>query len=54
MASCHVIVTWRTKESYACDICNSKQTIEHLLFECHRAVNLWNIFEDAYLTVNFR
>ena len=46
--------TWRIKENYVCDICNSKQTIEHLLFECHRAVNLWNIFQDAYqITVNF-
>ena len=45
---------WRIKESYVCDICNSKQTIEHLLFECHRAVNLWNLFEDAYqITMNF-
>ena len=45
---------WRIKESYVCDICISKQTIEHLLFECHRAVNLWNLFEDAYqITMNF-
>ena len=45
---------WRIKESYVCDVCNSKQTIEHLLFECYRAVNFWNLSEDAYqITVNF-
>ena len=45
---------WKIKESYVCNICNSKQTIPHLLFECHRAVNLWNLFEDAYqITVHF-
>ena len=45
---------WRIKESYVCDICNSKQTIEHLLFECRKAVNLRNLFEDAYqITMNF-
>ena len=26
---------WKIKESYVRDICNSKQTIEHLLFEWH-------------------
>ena len=45
---------WRKKENDACDICNCRQTIEHLLFECHRAANLWKLVEDAYqITVCF-
>ena len=46
---------WKLKESDVCDICNSQQTIEHLLFECHRATRLWHLVEDAYqITVYFR
>ena len=49
---CHAIINnlkkWRIKERDSCDISNSKQTIEHLLFECHRVTKLWHIVEDAY------
>ena len=46
---------WRLKESGICDIKNSKQTVGHLLFECHRAVKLWHLVEDAYqIRVYFR
>lgn len=44
------LVKWRIKESELCDICNSRQTVEHLLFNCHRAVLLWDHFKDAYRT----
>jgi len=45
---------WRKRENDVCDICNCKQTIEHLLFECHRAVNLWKCVEETYqITVSF-
>ena len=37
-----------------CDICNSQQTVEHLLFECHMATRLWHLVEDDYqITVYF-
>ena len=42
------------KRKDVCDICVSKHSIEHLLFERHRATKLWHIVEDAYrITVCF-
>ena len=45
---------WKLKENDVCDICDSKHSIEQLLFECRRATKLWHIVEDAYqITVCF-
>ena len=45
---------WKLQENDICDICDSKHSIEHLLFECHKAAKLWHIVEDAYqITVCF-
>ena len=48
------LLKWKIKDSNACDICNSKHTIEHLLFGCHRAVHLWECFESVYrIKINY-
>ncbi len=39
---------WRIKNSDVCDLCEDKHTIEHLLFECHRALFLWSVVKDVY------
>ena len=39
---------WRKMDNDTCDICNSKQTIEHLLFTCHRASYLWKLVTDIF------
>ncbi len=46
---CNVnLVKWRIKNSDTCDICDSQQTIKHLLFECHRASYIWNVIADVF------
>ena len=46
---CNVnLVRWRLFDSDICDLCDSKQTIKHLLFECKRACHLWDIVNKAY------
>ena len=39
---------WRKKSSNLCDICNLVQTIEHLLFSCHRAKTLWKTVNELF------
>lgn len=48
------LVKWKIKDSTICDICSSEHTIEHLLFDCHRAVYLWKCFDNVYrMKINF-
>ena len=48
------LVKWKIKNCALCDICDSEHTLEHLLFDCHRAVYLWNCFESVYIVkINF-
>ena len=45
---------WRKKDTDVCDICHSRQTIEHLLFSCHRAQHLWQLVKDTFdINVSF-
>ena len=37
---------WRIKDSEQCDVCNSPQTIQHLLFNCHYVKPLWRVVES--------
>jgi hypothetical protein len=39
---------WRIIESDQCDLCNSEQTIEHLLFSCKRPSFVWKLFSQVY------
>ena len=46
---CNVnLLKWRKKDTDICDICDSRQTIEHLLFSCHRAKHLWQLVKDTF------
>ena len=42
------LAKWRIRDNSICDICDSVQDIEHLLFRCHMAVNLWTLVENTY------
>ena len=37
---------FRIKDSEQCDVCNSPQTIQHLLFNCHYVKPLWRVVES--------
>lgn len=39
---------WRMRASDRCDVCNSKQTIEHLLLDCTYVKPLWNKMSEEF------
>ncbi len=41
------IAKWNTNISKNCQYCNSEHSVKHLLFECPRVVNLWQIISAA-------
>jgi len=41
---------WKIKISSKCDVCDSIQSLEHLLFTCKYVKPLWNIAEKLYNT----
>ncbi len=47
------LAKWGITDNDVCDVCDSRQSIEHLLFECHRARIFWEHFTKVY-KVNVR
>jgi hypothetical protein len=39
---------WRIRMSDLCDVCDCRQSIEHLLFECHYVKPLWNTIGNIF------
>jgi hypothetical protein len=35
---------WRKSDTEMCNICNTEETIEHLLYQCHYAQSIWRDF----------
>ena len=42
------LVRWKRKNTANCDVCNQNETVEHLLYECKYASNIWSKVMRAF------
>ena len=47
----YVLNKWNTKIDMNCQVCNSLETTKHMIYDCHRVRQIWNMISDL-LKVN--